>query len=82
MVSARTVHALESGKRYSVYGRLSHGSCRSLWSGKLYAAQGPAAQSVFLMDGETPYGSCLAERLLPHGGIVSPCAVVPPVTVR
>lgn len=27
---------------------------------------------------ETPSGSRLAERLLPHGAIVSPCAVVPP----
>ena len=34
------------------------------------------------MDGETPSGSRLAERLLPHGAIVSPCAVVPPVAVR
>lgn len=40
---------------------------------------GPAAQAVLLrMDGETPSGSRLAERLLPHGAIVSPCAVVPP----
>lgn len=46
-------HALESGKRCSVYGRLSHGSCRSLWSGKPHAVQGPAAQAVFLrMDGK------------------------------
>ena len=30
------------------------------------------------MDGETPSGSRLAERLLPHGAIVSPCAVIPP----
>lgn len=60
-------------------GRLSHGSCRSLWSGKPHAAQGAAVQPVFLrMDGETPSGSRLAERLLPHGAIVSPCAVVPP----
>ena len=63
-------------------GRLPHGSCRSLWSGKPHAAQGPAAQAVFLMDGETPSGSRLAERLLPHGAIVSPCAVVPPSSVR
>ena len=27
---------------------------------------------------ETPSGSRLAERLLPHGAIVSPCAVIPP----
>lgn len=34
------------------------------------------------MDGETPSGSRLAERLLPHGAIVSPCAVVPPSSAR
>ena len=27
-------------------GRLSHGSCRSLWSGKPHAVQGPAVQAV------------------------------------
>lgn len=31
---------------------------------------------------ETPSGSRLAERLLPHGAIVSPCAVVPPSSAR
>lgn len=31
---------------------------------------------------ETPPGSCLAERLLPHGGIVPPCAVVPSSSAR
>lgn len=34
------------------------------------------------MDGETPSGSCLAERLLPHGAIVPPCAVVLPSSAR
>lgn len=82
MVPARTVARPGEREAMQCVGRLSHGSCRSLWSGKPHAVQGPAAQAVFLMDGETPYGSCLAERLLPHGGIVSPCAVVPPVAVR
>lgn len=40
---------------------------------------GPGGTGRLLrMDGETPSGSRLAERLLPHGAIVSPCAVVPP----
>lgn len=34
------------------------------------------------MDGETPSGSRLAERLLPHGAIVPPCAVVLPSSAR
>ena len=34
---------------------------------------GPGGTGRLLrMDGETPSGSRLAERLLPHGGIVSP----------
>ena len=40
---------------------------------------GPGGTGRLLrMDGETPSGSRLAERLLPHGAIVSPCAVIPP----
>lgn len=44
---------------------------------------GPGGTGRLLrMDGETPSGSRLAERLLPHGAIVSPCAVVPPSSAR
>lgn len=44
---------------------------------------GPGGTGRLLrMDGETPPGSCLAERLLPHGGIVPPCAVVPSSSAR
>lgn len=61
------------GERCRVVRKAAACLCRSLWSGKPHATQGPAVQAVFLrMDGETPSGSCPAERLLPHGGIVSP----------
>lgn len=72
-------HALESGKRCRVV-RKAVARLVSLpveREAACGAGSGGTAR-LLRMDGETPSGSRLAERLLPHGAIVSPCAVIPP----
>lgn len=66
-------------------GAMPHGAagCRTLVplpvEREAACGAGPGGTGRLLrMDGETPSGSRLAERLLPHGAIVSSCAVVPP----
>lgn len=72
-------HALESGERCRVVRKAVARLVPLPVEREAACGAGSGGTARLSADGrETPSGSRLAERLLPHGAIVSPCAVIPP----